>query len=236
VEFYQRCRDTRITVRTCLKDYEEEDAYRKALKGIYRGLTGLVGDRGIRAKIRDIAALNKDFAELRRVLEESQSAEEAKQGFSRLKNRFRRKAKIGGEKSRNYRRMVRQMTSWEWGLFHCYDDQRIPRTNNDMEHVVKRLRRGWKRTTGLVNMDEYLLYHAPYTIYLLNFRLGYLVELGIEADPYDAVKEVSQDKYRAALKDVKRRKELDVFRKRANKDIATALEHIVEMNRELGGS
>jgi hypothetical protein len=51
--------------------------------------------------------LNRDFAELRRVLEESQSAEEAKQGFSRLKNRFRRKAEIEGEKSRNYRRMVR---------------------------------------------------------------------------------------------------------------------------------
>lgn len=235
MEFYQRCRDTRIAVRTCLKDYRIEDAYRKALKGIYRGLSDLLGDRGIRDKIRDISRLNKDFAELRKVLDESRSVEEAEQSFSKLKNRFRRKAERG-EKSRNYSRTVRQMTDWEWGLFHCYGDERIPRTNNGMEIVVKRLRRSWKRTTGLVNVDEYLLYHAPYAIYLLNFRLGYLVELGIEADPYDAVKEVPRDKYQDALEDVKKRKELDIFRKRANKDIAAALERIVKMNKKLGGS
>ncbi|MEE8403184.1 MAG: hypothetical protein V3R93_05480 [Candidatus Hydrothermarchaeaceae archaeon] len=205
------------------------------MKEVYRSLTDLVGDIGIKDKIREISTLNKDFAELRRVLDESQSAEEAKQGFSRLKKRFRRKARRG-EKSRNYRRMVRQMTCWERGLFHCYADERIPRTNNDMEFVVKRLRRSWKRTTGLVNIDEYLLYHAPYAIYLLNFRLGYLAELGIQVNPYDAVKEVPRDKYRAAMKEAKKRKELDVFRKRANKDIAAALERIVEMNSGLGGS
>lgn len=226
----------RGAVRECLKSYGgEDDVYRKALKEIYQGLTDLVGDREIKGMVRDISTLNKDFAELRKVLDESQSAEEAKHGFSRLKKRFRRKARREGKDS-NYHRMVRQMTSWERGLFHCYADERIPRTNNDMEFVVKRLRRSWKRTTGLVNIDEYLLYHAPSAIYLLNFRFGYLIELGIRADPYDIVKEVPPDKYLATLKKAKKRKELDIFRKRANKDIAAALEHIIEMNKELGGS
>ena len=125
------------------------------------------------------------------------------------------------------------MNLWEGGLFHCYDDERIPRTNNAMEEVVKRLRRGWKRTTGLVNTDEYLLYHAPSAIYLLNFQLGYLMELGMHCDPYDAVKEVPRDRYRAALREVKERKQLDIFRKRANKDINAALKDIVTTNKKL---
>ncbi len=226
----------RGAVRECLKSYGgEDDVYRKALKDIYRGLTGLVGDREIKGMVRDISILNKDFAELRKVLDGSRSVEEAKQGFSKLKKRFRRKARREGKDS-NYHRMVRQMTSWERGLFHCYADERIPRTNNDMEFVVKRLRRSWKRTTGLVNIDEYLIYHAPSAIYLLNFRFGYLTELGIRVNPYDIVKEVPPDKYLTAIKKAKKRKELDVFRKRANKDIAAALEQIVEMNKGLGGS
>ena len=58
----------------------------------------------------------------------------------------------------------------------------------------------------------------------------------MQADPYDAVKEVPRDKYQAAMKEAKKRKELDVFRKRANKDINIALKHIIETNKELGGS
>lgn len=206
------------------------------MRRFYEGLTDLVDDGRIRDEIRDITRLNKDFSDLREVLDESQSADEVKQGFLKLKKRFRRKARNRWGKSKNYSRLLRQMTSWEWGLFHCYDDQRIPRTNNDMELVVKRLRRSWKRTTGLVNIDEYLLFHAPYAIYLLNFRLGYLVELGIQADPYDAVKRVPREKYQAALRSIQKRKELDIFRKKANKDIDAALKHIITMNKKLGGS
>lgn len=236
MEFYDRCRDVRTAVRKCLGGYGKEDAYRWALKDIYRGLSDLLDDRGIRDKIRDIKALNKDFAELRRHLGKSQSVDEAEQGFLRLKKRFQKRARERGEKKKNYSRLVRQMKTWEWGLFHCYDDERIPQTNNDMEEVVKRLRRSWKRTTGLVNADEYLLYHAPYAIYLLNFQLGYLEELGIQASPYNAVREVPKDRYQAALQDIEKRKELDIYRKRANKDIATALKDIIIANKMLGGS
>ena len=128
------------------------------------------------------------------------------------------------------------MRLWEWGLFHCYDDERIPRTNNNMEEVVKRLRRGWKRTTGLVNMDEYLLYHAPSAVYLLNFRLGYLAELGVHCDAYEAVRNVPPEIYQMALREIRQRKELDIYRKRANKDIDAALKEIVTTNKKLGGS
>ncbi len=235
VEFYGRCGKVRSTVKKCLRDYRREDDYRGALKGIYRGLSTLLGDRGIRDMVREVSMLNKDFTELRRVLEESLSPGEVKQGFNRLKKRFRRKAERG-DKSRNYHRMVRQMRLWGCGLFHCYDDERIPRTNNDMELVVKRLRRGWKRTTGLANTDEYILYHAPYAIYLLNFQQGYLVELGIKADVYDVVKEVPNEKYQEVMEDIEQRKRLDIYRKRANKDIAAALKGIVTMNKKLGGS
>ena len=193
-------------------------------------------DRKIKDEIKDIKRLNKDFSDLREILDKSQTSEEAKLGFLKLKKRFRRKARTLKGKHRNYSRMLNQMKSWEWGLFHCYADTRIPRTNNDMEMTVKRLRRDWKRTTGLVNIDEYLLVHAPYAIYLLNFRLGYLMELGIQADPYDVVKNVPKDKYLSSMDEIKERKELDVFRKKANKDINTALETIVEMNSRLGGS
>jgi hypothetical protein len=61
VEFYNRCRDVRVAVRKCLKSYGREDAYRRALKGVYRGLTDLLGDRGIRDKIRGGLGVEQGF-------------------------------------------------------------------------------------------------------------------------------------------------------------------------------
>jgi len=60
--------------------------------------------------------------------------------------------------------------------------------------------------------------------------------MGMPIAHNNAVKEVPKDKYRSALEKVKKRKAMDIFRKRANKDIGAALEGIVELNNELEGS
>ncbi len=64
-----------------------------------------------------------------------------------------------------YRKVVEQVESVWKGLFHCYDDERVPRTNNDLENLIRGLRSLWLRITGCNVMDGWILFHAqtPFT-------------------------------------------------------------------------
>jgi len=88
-----------------------------------------------------------------------------------------RKCLVDYTQEDGYRQALLEIeTAWK-GLFHCYEDRRIPRTNNGMEDFVKRLRSLWRRITGCSVMDEWILYHAPNAVYLFNFIDGHLKNL-----------------------------------------------------------
>jgi hypothetical protein len=44
-----------------------------------------------------------------------------------------------------------------WGLFQCYDVEGLPRTNNDLEHFLRRLKMGQRRITGRKNVHDFIL-------------------------------------------------------------------------------
>ena len=54
--------------------------------------------------------------------------------------------------------------SWP-GLFHCYDQPLLPRTNNEMELYYHRLKRQRRRNTGRKGTQDYLLRYGPYLAY-----------------------------------------------------------------------
>jgi hypothetical protein len=51
------------------------------------------------------------------------------------------------------------------GLFHCYDQPLLPRTNNDLEVFLGSLKRGRRRNTGRKGTQDYLLRYGAYLVF-----------------------------------------------------------------------
>ena len=50
------------------------------------------------------------------------------------------------------------------GLFHCYDQPLVPRTNNEMEIFYNQLKRQRRRNTGRKGTQDYLVRYGPYLV------------------------------------------------------------------------
>ncbi len=49
-----------------------------------------------------------------------------------------------------------------WGLFTCYDVEGLPRTNNDLERYMRRIKTGHRRVTGRKNVHDFLIRYGRY--------------------------------------------------------------------------
>lgn len=61
--------------------------------------------------------------------------------------------------------IIHRTEAWAPGLFFCYDEPLIPRTNNDMEHYIGSLKRQRRRITGRKATADYLTRHGPYLVF-----------------------------------------------------------------------
>jgi hypothetical protein len=49
-----------------------------------------------------------------------------------------------------------------WGLFTCYDVAHLPRTNNDLETYMRRIKTGQRRVSGRKNVHDFLIRYGRY--------------------------------------------------------------------------
>jgi len=56
---------------------------------------------------------------------------------------------------------VKVIRSHWWGLFHCYDDERIPRTNNGMESLIGSKKHAYRKTSGRLHWGRFILRFGP---------------------------------------------------------------------------
>jgi hypothetical protein len=49
-----------------------------------------------------------------------------------------------------------------WGLFTCYDVEELPRTNNDLERYMRRIKTGHRRVTGRKNVHDFIIRYGRY--------------------------------------------------------------------------
>lgn len=134
--------------------------------------------------------------------------------------------------SKKYAPLVKQIKKFWGGLFHTYDHDFIPRTNNDMERFIWELRKKWKRMTGCTRIDEWIAYRAPTGIYMFNL-IGSdppLKKLGFSADPAEMLSSVSYESYRRCMGEYEEKKGDDRIRRRANHDVERVLDEIERMN------
>jgi hypothetical protein len=53
-----------------------------------------------------------------------------------------------------------------WGLFICYDVEGLPRTNNDLERYMRRIKTGQRRVSGRKNVHDFLIRYGRYAAYV----------------------------------------------------------------------
>jgi hypothetical protein len=61
--------------------------------------------------------------------------------------------------------MLRRTAAWAPGLYFCYDEPHIPRTNNGLERYIEALKRQRRRITGRTATADYLARHGPYLVF-----------------------------------------------------------------------
>ena len=49
-----------------------------------------------------------------------------------------------------------------WGLFTCYDVEHLPRTNNDLETYMRRIKTGQRRVSGRKNVHSFIIRYGRY--------------------------------------------------------------------------
>jgi len=149
--------------------------------------------------------------------------------------RFLRTMEKKAMREKKYAPLVSQLKKFWRGLFHTYDCECIPRTNNSMEQFIGRFRRKWKRITGCSRMNEWILYHAPQGLYMFNVigKNAPLSKLGFDTDLTTMLSSVSHETYKKCMEDYEMRKEDDRIRKRGSHDPDSVLKVVEEMNERI---
>ncbi len=80
--------------------------------------------------------------------ETGQDAQTVQQNLSRLLNEMEHQKARVGELADAIAHFLKVTQSYWSGLFHCYEVEGLPRTNNDLEHVFGQLRHHQRRVTG----------------------------------------------------------------------------------------
>lgn len=230
VKLYERYKVVRAVIRTCIKKYTADDKYKRALCELERVLTSVIDDEDMKKRVKRLKYDYGIFGKLRNILRN-----EDKKSKGDVMSRMKRFLSFIENKARNedrYKSLSDQIKRCWCGLFHTYDDSRIPRTNNDMESFIGMLRRKWLRMTGTTNADEWIVFHAPTGIYLFNLigDAPPLEKLGFSTDLLEILSSVHYKSYRMCEKEYVERRSKDRIRKKANRNIGALLKSVMGMN------
>jgi len=80
--------------------------------------------------------------------EDDLSADEVKQNYQNLLQKMSREKHLLGSLSQGIEHFIKITISYWSGLFHCYEIEDLPRTNNDLEQTFGVLRHHQRRCTG----------------------------------------------------------------------------------------
>jgi hypothetical protein len=53
-----------------------------------------------------------------------------------------------------------------WGLFTCYEVKGLPRTNNDLEQFIRRIKMGHRRISGHKNVQDFILRYGTFAAFI----------------------------------------------------------------------
>ena len=149
--FYEKLREMDATLRRCLERVPDD-----ALARLQR-ITGCWRD--FEADAARVRYLYGFVWKLAHVLEAEYPSYQARMQMGRLVSEVER-ALAGTDDdlvSEALKEFVRVLRSHWWGLFPCYDNERIPRTNNGMESLIGSKKQVFRRITGRRHWGRYVV-------------------------------------------------------------------------------
>lgn len=113
-------------------------------------------------RYRDISSLVRYANELRRILSLNISSGDAMKLMEDFLPSLKAKASEGGIYS-SLDAMIEAIEHHWPGLFYCFDDSRIPRTDNGLEITIRRNKVAYRRMTGMRSWDSYIAQYGRST-------------------------------------------------------------------------
>jgi hypothetical protein len=91
------------------------------------------------------------------------------------------------------------------GLFTCYDEYHVPRTNNDLERFFRATKTAHRRITGLRNWNEYILRNGEMIVLVQDALKQKYILARLKSVDYESYK-VQKQKWQNRLQDSVKRK------------------------------
>lgn len=129
---------------------------------------------GILDTVREIRVLNTNFVKLRKILDDDKSSSHQ----VKEKINLFRKQLVKHQTRHPKLEVISERLEMYWKyLFHCYDDKRIPRTNNDLEKSFNTLKRIKRKRTGRKNWPTFFTHEGKALAQIGNITSEYINDL-----------------------------------------------------------
>ncbi len=166
-------------------------------------LSAVVADNTIKIMVKKLQHYYHFFNRLCKIFTDVEGSGKAvREQVEKRASRFLTEMKTRSRADAELRKIVSRLEKYWDGLFHTYEFDYIPSTNNDLEGFIKDFKKIWKRITGFYNVNRWINFHGPFAVYLLNFKkngngVSPIESLGIEPSDFIAMcREVSIQTYK----------------------------------------
>lgn len=185
---------------------------------VLRKLVSITGRwREFVKRYRDLSALVRYANSLRSILSSTSSSDKVKSSLSMFMDSVRAKIKEGGIWS-DLVPMVETMEHHWDGLFFCYDDPGIPRTDNGLEITIRRIKTGYRRMSGFRSWDSFIAQYG---------RSTFMIPPHVSRDQLiEMTRDVQRDQYRERWKQFNSRRRTQSLMRKGQNDYTSALKDL----------
>ena len=114
--------------------------------------------------------------------------------------------------------MVETMEHHWDGLFFCYDDPGIPRTDNGLEITIRRTKTGYRRMSGFRSWDSFIAQYG---------RSTFMIPPHVSRDQLiEMTRDVQRDQYRERWKQFNSRRRTQSLMRKGQNDYTSALKDL----------
>ena len=170
--------------------------------------------REFAAEYRDVASLARYAASLMKILSSRSGSDKVRAALAEFIGKLRRKMGDGGIFS-NLGAMVDTIEHHWNGLFFCYDDPRIPRTDNGLEITIRHNKTSYRRISGMQSWDSFMAQYG---------RSSFLIPPDVSRDQFITMTmDIDRNAYMKRWKEFNSSRKVQSLMRTARNDYTSAL-------------
>lgn len=168
-------------------------------------------------RYRDLSSLASYAIRLRGILSSVSPSPKVKQSLQRFIEEIRVKESRGGVYSSLGAMIDTIENHWD-GLFFCFDDDRIPRTDNGLEITIRHVKTGYRRMSGMRSWDSFVAQYG---------RSSFMIPPDVSRDALITMtRRVDRGEYSKRWKEFNSRRRTLSLMRTARTDYASSLKYL----------